>query len=336
KQAADRRTRRDRVQNQIKSWRRQLPALKRTYLAWKAHGPPAGSEETSWSVTVHSFRGIREETFRAVEGSHSLNETMAYNGVIGATPESPQVAFTFHFLESYRQLHRTCPRLSIEAMARAIQNLHAVPRKAYLARQLSSAYDIYLEILCSVDSDIKSRLHRSDPKVQAWLLCAPCMYRLQDDIELRPSMLMACDGNNSLKLIDSHFRVGETRKDDRKLRGFHFLEPDDVDRFKDDVARGQAMHQKKSLASAAATATVANHPNDDVAWLNAEELDENMKVQMDACVERWKAAGPEAKKKMVELFAVSGIFIAVCRHGHVLVMCDMIRSGELYVQRDSF
>ncbi|KAJ7257567.1 hypothetical protein B0H12DRAFT_988360, partial [Mycena haematopus] len=34
-------------------------------------------------------------------------------------------------------------------------------------------------------------------------------------------------------------------------------------------------------------------------------------------------------KKMFALFAVSGIFISVCRHGHVLVMCDMIRSGEL-------
>ncbi|KAJ7220386.1 hypothetical protein C8J57DRAFT_1095058, partial [Mycena rebaudengoi] len=34
-------------------------------------------------------------------------------------------------------------------------------------------------------------------------------------------------------------------------------------------------------------------------------------------------------KKMFALFAISGIFIAVCCHGHVLVMCDMIRSGEL-------
>ncbi|KAF8210732.1 hypothetical protein K438DRAFT_1492987, partial [Mycena galopus ATCC 62051] len=34
-------------------------------------------------------------------------------------------------------------------------------------------------------------------------------------------------------------------------------------------------------------------------------------------------------KKMYALFAIAGIFIAVCRHGHVLVICDMIRSGEL-------
>ena len=52
---------------------------------------------------------------------------------------------------------------------------------------------------------------------------------------------------------------------------------------------------------------------------------------MNTCVERWRNAGPEARKKMFALFAVAGIFLAVCQHGHVLVMCDMIRSGELSV-----
>jgi hypothetical protein len=52
---------------------------------------------------------------------------------------------------------------------------------------------------------------------------------------------------------------------------------------------------------------------------------------LDTCVDRWKNAGPEARKKMFALFAIAGIFLAVCRHGHVLVICDMIRSGELYV-----
>ena len=52
---------------------------------------------------------------------------------------------------------------------------------------------------------------------------------------------------------------------------------------------------------------------------------------LNACIDRWKNAGPEARKKMFALFAIAGIFLAVCRHGHVLVICDMIRSGELCV-----
>jgi len=52
---------------------------------------------------------------------------------------------------------------------------------------------------------------------------------------------------------------------------------------------------------------------------------------VNMCIERWKNAGPEARKKMFSLFAVAGIFLVVCRHGHVLVLCDIIRSGELYI-----
>ena len=83
---------------------------------------------------------------------------------------------------------------------------------------------------------------------------------------------------------------------------------------------------------------VSNTPDDtlpdsdmdveDVAWLNVTEIDELAQC-VNTCVERWRNAGPEARKKMFALFAVAGIFLAVCRHGHVLVICDMIRSGEL-------
>lgn len=67
---------------------------------------------------------------------------------------------------------------------------------------------------------------------------------------------------------------------------------------------------------------------EDVAWLNLTETNELTQC-VNTCVERWRNAGPEARKKMFALFAVAGIFLAVCRHGHVLVICDMIRSGEL-------
>jgi hypothetical protein len=71
-----------------------------------------------------------------------------------------------------------------------------------------------------------------------------------------------------------------------------------------------------------------NANDDDIAWLNIAENEELQKIT-DVCVERWRSASPESRKKMFALFAVSGIFIAVCRHGHLLVICDMIRSGEL-------
>jgi hypothetical protein len=68
----------------------------------------------------------------------------------------------------------------------------------------------------------------------------------------------------------------------------------------------------------------------DIAWLNVNEIDE-LKTCADPCVDRWKAAAPDARKKMFDMFAIAGIFICACRHGHVLLLCDMIRSGELSV-----
>lgn len=49
------------------------------------------------------------------------------------------------------------------------------------------------------------------------------------------------------------------------------------------------------------------------------------------CIERWRNAGPEDRKRMFALFEESGIFIASCRHRLVLLACDMIKSGELCV-----
>lgn len=67
-----------------------------------------------------------------------------------------------------------------------------------------------------------------------------------------------------------------------------------------------------------------------IAWLNVAEHDELAKC-LNMCIDHWRNASPEARKKMYALFAIAGIFLAMCCHGHVLAMCDMIQSGELYV-----
>lgn len=51
------------------------------------------------------------------------------------------------------------------------------------------------------------------------------------------SMLIAMDGNNSLKLVDSTFKAGSERGDDRSLASFRWLSAEDVDIYKDEVKR---------------------------------------------------------------------------------------------------
>ncbi|KAJ7199256.1 hypothetical protein GGX14DRAFT_536557 [Mycena pura] len=241
--------------------------------------------------------------------------TLIKHGYIGCSPEKPTRAFSIRTFEIYRQIHRVSPRFTIESLGTTLCNLHGIPRISDLAEQLSTAYDAYLQILREVDIQVNSALNR-DADWQVQNVCAPCLYKTEGEDPLKFSFLACMDGNNSLKLVDSTFRAGTARLDDRLSTSFRRLTAQQVDIFKDEVRESQK---------------VCN--DGDIAWLNVLEVDESdaadLAKSVNICVERWKAAGPEARKKMFALFTVTGIFLSVCRHGHVLVMCDMIRSGEL-------
>jgi hypothetical protein len=52
--------------------------------------------------------------------------------------------------------------------------------------------------------------------------------------------------------------------------------------------------------------------------------------QPTPCIDRWKnLANEHVKKVTMGPFCQTGIFMSSCRHGVALVLCDMIRSGEL-------
>lgn len=70
-------------------------------------------------------------------------------------------------------------------------------------------------------------------------ICAPCFYKTIDEIPLKLSFLGSMDGNNSLKLVDSTFRAGQPRFDNRKTESFRWLTATEVDVFKDEVATSE-------------------------------------------------------------------------------------------------
>ncbi|ESK82955.1 hypothetical protein Moror_11811 [Moniliophthora roreri MCA 2997] len=139
-------------------------------------------------------------------------------------------------------------------------------------------------------------------------------------------MLAAMDGNGSLKLVDTTIIAGKERSDSRHLPHPRWLETEQVDIFADEVKNAWKM--KATSKPDVQESEDEDGNENDITWLNVNETKE-LTSCIDTCVDRWKAAGPDSQKKMFALFAVSGIFLAVCRHGHVLVICDMIRSGEL-------
>lgn len=112
--------------------------------------------------------------------------------------------------------------------------------------------------------------------------------------------MWALDGNNSLKRIA---RIGNRNTAD--LRVFsdsdYFLQPEFVDKF---VVTEHQVSQGKE-----------------------DELHGD--TQLYQCTENWKAAAPDSQKHAWDMFDETGIFASACRHGFILWIADMIRSGEL-------
>ncbi|KAG2352683.1 hypothetical protein BDR07DRAFT_1454895 [Suillus spraguei] len=217
------------------------------------------------------------------------SSTLIYHGYIGCAPLYPTAAISLCTLAAYRQIHRSCPRFSIQAQVKSLCFLHDTPYRPYLNAQFSAAYDVYLEILHRVKQ--------------------PCFYKLEDEPALEFDWLVSIDGNNSLKRWNSTIYGSKPRIDSRKARSDYWIDTCDVDRFKDEVK------------------TRERDTNDDN-WED-ETIAAEGTTPAFSCVNRWRNAGPETRKKMFSVFDESGIFIAACRHRFVVLACDMIQSGEL-------
>lgn len=178
--------------------------------------------------------------------------------------------------------------------------------------------------------------------------CPCCMYELDDEVPLAHRILATMDGNNSLKLVDDSFRQGTQLEDWREGRSPKWLSAPYVDTFKDEVPSrkkhgGMGGSENAGRAVPAADSDSVDD-DDDAAWLDEEvgskdngqfkktELDVDNpvpNVPPTACTARWKNAGPDGQKRMFSMYLITGLFICLCRHGILLLMCDMIQSGEL-------
>jgi hypothetical protein len=110
-----------------------------------------------------------------------------------------------------------------------------VPFQSYLTDQFSVAYDIYLELHRRVQLRITTALQRPTNWNQE-NICPPCFYKLGNEPPLTFSALLAMDGNNSLKLIDSFFRPGQKRIDSRTVQWSKWITPEEVDVYKDEIS----------------------------------------------------------------------------------------------------
>ncbi|KAF8163878.1 hypothetical protein K438DRAFT_1618050 [Mycena galopus ATCC 62051] len=219
-----------------------------------------------------------------------------------------------HVLEMYRLTNLRCPALGIQAWMKALSDLQGAAFKPYSAQQFTTCFDLYLGILEEVDKRVKKALQRDSKDWRLKNCCPACTYKLEGEGQLYFSMLATCDGNNSLKRVpgkDKGFtedgvplRGGCERPDPREASagGDYFISWSEVDRW-----------VKERLAEEVSVALVAS-----------ENLD-----NPSADEHAWKNLSDELTSKMWGIFDETGIFIALCPHSFVLLVADMVSSGEL-------
>ncbi|EUC65967.1 hypothetical protein RSOL_504150 [Rhizoctonia solani AG-3 Rhs1AP] len=122
--------------------------------------------------------------------------------------------------------------------------------------------------------------------------CSACSYRLVNEPKLKFSMLLTCDGNDSLKRVANASIV-----DRRTLDHGYFLSSDYVDQFANEVPRKSTNDTGVNVLS--------------------------------SCEQRWKNARADDYDKKIVVFDETGVFAVSCRHGFVLLLEDMRQSGEL-------
>ncbi|KAF8491772.1 hypothetical protein JB92DRAFT_3085088 [Gautieria morchelliformis] len=195
---------------------------------------------------------------------------MVRHGYIGTAPLHPSLAFSCQVLELVRVLTARCPQLSLQSFVKSLCDLHRVPYHATFRNHLSTALDAYLGILRQIKAQINMVLQQDRSHWHLKNTCPSCMYVLEEEPKMEFSMLVAMDGNESLKRVERAQR--EKTSDGRPIDG-------------------------------------VDQPN--------------------PCIERWGNLADDSTKKHLGIFHETGLFVAVCRHGCALVICDMVQSGEL-------
>ncbi|KAF8522985.1 hypothetical protein JB92DRAFT_2827420 [Gautieria morchelliformis] len=288
----DYRTRRDRLHRMHEAWKEHYDGICDAFLRWEAEGsPPCSEDNVEHTVSILCFDILSQtfRTFQANAANESVNITLAHHGYIGSSPFQPALAFSFSVLALFMRLSARCPQLSVQAFVRAPCDIHIVPYRPYLRNQTQVAIGVYYET----------------------------QQRTTDEQPLKYSMLTTMDANNSLKRVEQvrHERnsvdAGITmfnveQEDGRFLSNRHCLSPMEVDKYKDELSSDVEDNQD--------TATATPVDGEDSAT---------------PCVDRWKAAAEDSSKSMWGVFDETGVFVALCRHGTLLLMCDMIKSGEL-------
>ncbi|KAN0087911.1 hypothetical protein V8E55_006532 [Tylopilus felleus] len=214
------------------------------------------------------------------------------HGYLGCSPVCPNVTLSICSLAVFCQIHRTCPRFTIQALCKVLCYLHQVPYRPYLFQQLSQAFDLYLDMIHRIDQLLQESMKHDSQEWRLQNKCPACFYRLEDEPELTFNWLVSIDGNNSLKRWDTAVYGKRPQEDHRTARSTYWLTPAEVNEFQYQVKAAQVC--------------MSQFPCHDDDW-----EDDTTEVQNTFnCVDRWRNAHADVHKKQFSVFEESGIFLS--------------------------
>ncbi|KAJ7738548.1 hypothetical protein B0H14DRAFT_3097444 [Mycena olivaceomarginata] len=211
------------------------------------------------------------------------------------TPLHPTVVITVRTLKLFCVVQLRCPHLGVQAFVRGLCDLHSLAPRHYLSSHFSTAFDIYFSIHAEVNKRVKVALGRDTPNWRLKNSCPAC---------LNNSLKRFCHANASNE--PQYISVPGASKewcDTRQAPGDHYLSWDEVDVWAknevDEVMR-------------------------DFVQRSGKDEDEGA-----GCEERWGNMKEDVTARVWGMYDETGIFPALCCHGFVLVVVDMVQSGEL-------
>ncbi|KAJ7586885.1 hypothetical protein C8J56DRAFT_1051186 [Mycena floridula] len=275
-------------------------------MAWAAKEEDTAEIKAHHKVKVVDLFSSYIGTYTETSSDKYLSTALVHQGLFPCSPVKHNVTISTATLELYRSLFVRCPRLTIQPFVKTLCDMHGVSFRPHLATQFTIAFDVYLDVLRRTRHRVSVVLARDGPNWRLQNACPACLYHLEGEDELKYNMFFAMDGNDSLKQMHRHERVfdelGERlgpsreRQDSQEGGGDYFLPRKEVDEWDIHLDPNQPAEPS------------SEQPAGCDSWHNSQESN---------------------TRAMWSIYDETGIFVLLCRHGFVLLMADMVNSGEL-------
>ncbi|KAJ4477074.1 hypothetical protein C8R41DRAFT_983264 [Lentinula lateritia] len=316
----DGRKRRDRIERAYHHWLPQFDGMVDAFMDWSRnkeqdHRIPEEIEGIpSLLVTVVDIFKTKKRLIPLLSDQYQ-SASMVRSGVFPSSPLRHHHAFSTRTLHLYHDLFCRCPRLSIQPFIKSLCDIQGFPFKPYLMQQFSSAYDAYVEVKSRTRKLVAQTLGRDSPTWRILHTCPCCQNELQEDDPLEIRMMVAMDGNDSLKRV-------ERRKDAADDSLAEILDSGVVERVDPRQAGGDYFLSRTSVDNWA-----EENWKDVPVWVPQNSFQEWV-WKTGRCEEKWHNTLDKNTGKSWAKFDENGIFLLICRHGLVLSLADMVKSGE--------